>query len=139
MRYSHTSKTLTDSIVSGSPPAVVVERHPTHTLREWLARAGVSAGPVFRRVDRHGNVGDKAMAGASVALILKRAGGAAGMDRGALGAHGLRSGFATSMSRAGVDLRRIMNQTGHRSVAVAMRYVQEGERLRDDFTELARL
>jgi hypothetical protein len=32
-----------------------------------------------------------------------------------------------------------MNQTGHRSVAVAMRYVQEGERLRDDFTELARL
>lgn len=112
---------------------------PVGAMRAWLEAARIEAGPVFRKVDRHGNVADRALEASAVAFILKRAGAAAGMDVAPLGAHGLRSGFATSMSRANVGLPSIMSQTGHRSVATLLRYVHEGGRLRDDLTRSAGL
>lgn len=126
---------LTKHISPGSAPATC----PVGTLRAWLDAAGITSGPLFRKVDRCGTVGDRPLEASAVAYILKRAGLAAGMDARPLGAHGLRSGFATAMSRANVGLPQIMGQTGHRSATVAMRYVHEGGRMRDDFTRSAGL
>lgn len=40
--------------------------------------------------------------------------------------HSLRAGLATSAAMAGVSERAIMNQTGHKSVTVARRYIRDG-------------
>ena len=41
--------------------------------------------------------------------------------------HSLRAGFATQAAAVGVPLDRIMRQTRHSSVAVAMRYIREAD------------
>jgi site-specific recombinase XerD len=57
-----------------------LETCPVRTLRAWLALSGVSSGPLFREVDRHGNLGDDCLHPASVARIVKRACQLAGYD-----------------------------------------------------------
>lgn len=53
----------------------------------------------------------------SVALIVKRAASAAGLDPAIYSGHSLRAGLATSAAAAaGVSERAIMKQTGHRSL-----------------------
>ena len=112
---------------------------PVECLRRWREAAGITAGPLFRPIDRHGHVGRRALTGASVALVVKRAARSAGLDPTRLAGHSLRSGFATSMSMAGAPLPEIMQQTGHRSAQMAMRYVQEADRLRQNHTVRAGL
>lgn len=112
---------------------------PVRALRAWLDAAVIDDGPVFRKVGRYGEVGHRPMAPASVAYVIKRAARAAGMDPRPISGHSLRSGFATSMSAAGLDLPAIMRQTGHKSTAMAMRYVQDGARLKDNYSAKAGL
>ena len=40
--------------------------------------------------------------------------------------HSLRAGLATSAAEAGASERSIMNQTGHRSVAMVRKYIRDG-------------
>ena len=46
--------------------------------------------------------------------------------------HGPRAGLATSSAAGGVSERAIMNQTGHRSLALVRRYICDGELFGDD-------
>ena len=45
---------------------------PVLALKEWLERAGISEGAVFRGVDRWGNLEKRALTPQAVNLILKR-------------------------------------------------------------------
>ena len=51
-----------------------------------------SLGPLFRPIDRFGRVGDERLSDRSVALIVKRAVEAAGLDPARYAAGSLRSG-----------------------------------------------
>ena len=64
-------------------------------VRDWLELAGVAEGPVFRSVDRHGNVRSTRLTGRAVALILKRAAAEAGIEEREISGHSLRAGFVT--------------------------------------------
>jgi len=44
--------------------------------------------------------------------------------------HSLRAGLATSAAAAVVEERAIMQQTGHKSVTVARRYIRDGSLFR---------
>lgn len=44
--------------------------------------------------------------------------------------HSLRAGLATSTAAAGVEERTIMQQTRHKSVTVARRYIRDGSLFR---------
>ena len=96
---------------------------PVRALRAWLAVAG-QEGPVFRSVDKRGRIGVRALTGAAVALIVKRAVERAGLDSERFAGHSLRAGFATTAARKGRDLAGIMRQTGHKSERVARAYVR---------------
>jgi site-specific recombinase XerD len=98
----------------------------------WSGAAGLVAGPVFRRVDRHGNVGAEALSAQSVALVVKARAAAVGIDAERVSGHSLRSGLATSAAAAGASERSIMAQTGHKSVTMARRYIQRGSVFRDN-------
>ena len=54
---------------------------PVAVLKEWLQRADIPKGPIFRAADRWGAVGDRALTPQSINLILKRRCAAAGSTR----------------------------------------------------------
>ncbi len=106
-------------------------------LTAWLRIAGISAGAVFRAIDRHGHLAGRAMVPRSLAEIVKYRAGRAGLDPADYSGHSLRSGFVTSAGRAGVSLQEVMQLSGHRTPAVAMRYHQAGDVLRSRAARLA--
>lgn len=108
--------------------SVLLIGRPVVVLREWLERAGIAEGAVFRAVDRWGHVERRALTPQSVNLILKRRIAQAGFDVKAFSAHGLRSGFLTETARRGIPLPEAMQQSQHRSVQQASRYYNDAER-----------
>jgi len=112
----------------GSHPATC----PVRALADWRAAGAIAAGPLFRRIDRHGNVGAARLSDRAVALIVQRAAAAAGLDPARYAGHSLRSGLATAAAQAGVGERAIMAQTGHRAVTMVRRYIRDGSLFRDN-------
>lgn len=105
---------------------------PVTALNQWLEATEIDRGAVFRRVRRGGHVTSDRMTGQSVNLRLKARADAAGVDAAGLGAHSLRSGFATHAASQGASERAIANQTGHRSVQVLRRYVKQATTFDDN-------
>ena len=101
---------------------------PVRALQAWLEV--IDDGPLFRSIDRHGNIGGR-LSDHSVALVVKRRGLSAGLDAKKLAGHSLRAGFATSAARAGKSEAAIMRQTRHKSVIVARRYIRQGTKWDD--------
>jgi site-specific recombinase XerD len=95
---------------------------PVAGLEHWLAASGITAGPLFRPVDRHGRIGAQRLTGRSVARIVKRAVKAAGIDERAFAGHSLRAGFVTSALENGEDLLKIMGITRHTDVNTLKEY-----------------
>ena len=97
---------------------------PGVALEDWLAQGGIKAGPIFRSVDRHGNLGASRLDGRAVARVLQGRAAAAGLDTQNLAGHSLRSGLATAAALAKVDERDIAARTGHRNLGVLRGYIQ---------------
>jgi integrase len=110
-------RTKTSSADAGEN--VLVVGRPVEALRAWLAFSKIDAGPVFRRIDKWGNVGAAALDPQSVNAMIKRRCAIAGFDPEQFSAHGLRSGYLTEASRAGVPLPEAMQQ--------AARYYHEAQ------------
>ena len=113
------------------PLAKSVERCPVKALQAWLDLAGIGAGPIFRRINRHdGIVGDAALTGQSVALILKSAvAHSKGVEASkAISGHSLRAGFVTEAATIGMQTSVIMGQTGHKSLEMVMRYIRPAQK-----------
>jgi integrase len=100
---------------------------PVKALTDWLSLLPTTYGPIFGRVDRHGNVLDQRLSPEAVSLIVKGRVAAAGFDPSLYSGHSLRAGFATAAAQAGVAGWRIRQQTGHASDAMLARYIRDGE------------
>jgi len=103
---------------------------PVRAVRAWLDVAVIVRGPIFRPVDRHGNVAGTQLTDQSVALVVKRCAKAAGLDPRRYAGHSLRSGLATAAAMADVSERAIMAQTGHKSLPMVRRYIRDGSLFR---------
>ncbi|SRR5579883_132879 len=101
---------------------------PVEVLREWLERAAISKGPIFRAIDRWGAIAERPLSPQSINLVVKRRCAMAGLDPTEFAAHGLRSGYLTEAARQGVALSEAMQQSQHRSVQQAAGYYNEAER-----------
>ncbi len=100
---------------------------PVRSLRRWLKESHIKSGPVFRAIDRHGNLAPRGIHRASVSWILKRAARRARMKTEPLGGHSLRAGCATQASMNGANERDIMRQTGHKSAETLAKYIRIGQ------------
>lgn len=116
----------------GVPYGQELETCPVRSLQKWWKAGAITSGPIFRPINRHGQIGASRLSDKAVALIVKRCAEAAGLDPALYAGHSLRAGFATSAAAAGVEERAIMKQTGHKSVTVARRYIREGSLFRDN-------
>jgi integrase len=105
---------------------------PVRALRAWLDTAGIVEGPLFREVNRHGQVQAAALTGRSVSRLVKDAAQAAGLDPTAYSGHSMRAGFVTVATLAGRGEASIMKKTGHKSVAMMRKYQRAAELWKDD-------
>ena len=105
-------------------PALGGNLCPVQALQEWLNVAHIASGRVFRAVDRHGNVKTGGLTGQSIALVVKEAARAAGLDWRSFSAHSLRSGFVTSAMNAEASDSDVMEVTHHKSLATLREYRQ---------------
>jgi site-specific recombinase XerD len=97
---------------------------PVTNLETYLRQATITEGRVFRAIDRHGNL-KRSMTDQSVALIIKKLTGQAGLE-GEYSGHSLRAGFATQAAKNGVEERRIAYTTRHKNMEVLRKYIREG-------------
>lgn len=118
----------TKTTENDSNAIVFLVGRPVTALIQWLERAGITEGPVFRGIDRWGNLERRALTPQSVNLILKRRVQQAGLDPRLFSAHGLRSGYLTETARRGIPMAEAMQQSLHRSVQQASAYYNEAER-----------
>ncbi|WP_263842046.1 site-specific integrase [Salinibacter sp.] len=120
---------IRDPKESDEPATIQVPDHvpgleptPNEALRKWLQAAGIDSGPLFRMVDRWGNVRDGALSGYSVNQIVKERIGAVGEDPSDYGAHSLRAGFATQAYMDGIGEHEAAAQTRHSSLETLREY-----------------
>ena len=105
---------------------------PVRTIQSWLEQVAISTGPLFRSINRHGQIQPGRLSGIDVARIVKKLVKRAGLDAAKYAGHSLRAGHATSAAIAGASERSIMNQTGHRSVQMVRRYIRDGNLFREN-------
>jgi integrase len=105
---------------------------PVRNVQAWLEIAGATAGPLFRSINRHGQVQAGRLSGIDVARVVKKLAERAGLDAGKYAGHSLRAGHATAAAIAGASERSIMRQTGHRSVQMVRRYIRDGSLFREN-------
>jgi site-specific recombinase XerD len=98
---------------------------PVRVVQTWLEQSAINEGPLFRSINRHGQIQSRRLSGVDVARIVKKLAERAGLDASQYAGHSLRSGHATSAAIAGASERSIMNQTGHRSVQMVRRYIRD--------------
>lgn len=77
-------------------------------MSAWLTMSGIDEGPVFREVDRHGNVSDDRLSGRAIPDVVKKWAAAIGLDSAEYSSSSLRSGFFESAADAGAHDRDIM-------------------------------
>ncbi len=126
----HLRRSKTDQEGVGRKIAIPFARGsvcPVEAIRDWLTTSGISDGPVFRPVTRHGRIGALSLSGHAVAEIVKARARAAGLNPVNYSGHSLRAGLITSAAMLGVSVWKIKAQSGHRTDAMVSRYVRDAD------------
>ena len=101
---------------------------PVNAYLAWITLAGLTEGPVFRAVDRWGNVSDNGLHINSLVPLLRSLFNAAAIPFvEQYSGHSLRRGFATWATSNGWDVKTLMEYVGWRDVQSAMRYVESSD------------
>jgi site-specific recombinase XerD len=96
-------------------------------VRAWTAWSGLArldAGPAFRPIDRHGNIGVTRLSDRSVTIVVRRAAANAGLDADAYSGRSLRLGMILAATAVGASDEQIAQQTGHRTRRLVRAYQQ---------------
>ena len=119
----------------GVPRGQRAETCPVRAVEGWLRASAIRYGPVFVRVTRWGTVEPgRGLSGEGVRLVLRRRAEQAGVEGTWLepvSPHGLRAGFVTQATKAGLPDEAIMAHTRHKDAKAMRRYVRRA-RLLDD-------
>lgn len=108
-------------ITYGSNP----ETCPVRTLQDWLSRAEITSGPIFRPINRHDQISTKRLTGHAVAGIVKKYIKGINFPSENYSGHSLRAGFVTEAASNDASIDAIMRQTGHRSVEMVREYIRK--------------
>lgn len=126
----HLRRSKTDPAGAGREIGIPLGQNPATcpvaAVKAWLTAGDVGAGPVFRAINKYGNVAQTRLSDAAVVQIVKRSAYAAGLDPRRFAGHSMRAGLATQAAMNGVAEADIQRQTGHKSVAMLRRYVRLG-------------
>lgn len=99
---------------------------PVNAYINWITAAGLARGPVFRRLDRWGNLAGQGINPNSIIPMLRRIFQQAGVPADLYSSHSMRRGFATWASSNGWDIKSLMSYVGWKDLKSALRYVDAG-------------
>jgi len=99
---------------------------PVSAYLNWITVAGLARGPVFRRLDRWGNLAEAGVNPNSMIPMLRRIFQQAGVPAEMYSSHSMRRGFATWASANGWDIKSLMSYVGWKDLKSALRYVDDG-------------
>lgn len=130
------ARSKTDPEQQGEEVAIPRGKHaatcPVLALKTWREAAELTAhGPLFRPINRWGQVGRDALHPDAVRRILIRRAKQAGISVPSgerLSPHGLRAGFVTEAFQANARDEQIMAHTRHRDLRTMRRYVRRSRR-----------
>jgi integrase len=98
---------------------------PVTAYQAWVALAGLTQGPVFRKIDRWGCLADEGMHTNSMIPLLRKLLREAGVHAPQeYSSHSMRRGFAGWARASGWDLKELMEYVGWKDVKSAMRYLE---------------
>lgn len=101
---------------------------PVAAYEVWLAASGLGDGPVFRRINRWGQLSDEGLQASSVVPLLRALLQDAGLPQAdRYSSHSLRRGFATWANANQWDLKMLMEYVGWKDVRSAMRYIDAAD------------
>lgn len=100
---------------------------PVAAYLQWIEVAGIAHGPVFRKLDRWGNLGDQALHSNSLIGLLRRMLERAGVPATLYTGHSLRRGFATWATSNGWELKALMTYVGWKDPKSALRYIDSAQ------------
>jgi site-specific recombinase XerD len=129
----HIRRSKTDQEGRGRivPVPIGSKLKPVAALDAWLEAAGITTGPIFRRIRRGDRLTAERLSAAAVALIVKTYAGLAGYDVDDFAGHSLRSGFVTQALEDGADLLKVMAITGHEEVRTLKEYDRRASAFRN--------
>lgn len=141
---------LHEGQVIGLPYGSQPETCPVRAYQKWLEASGVSHGPVFRAINRHGQLATAALSDKAVALILKRAVRASALAHGAtpeeaqaraaeVSGHSLRAGLATSAAVNNAPSHAIQRQLRHKKLETTLGYIRTGQLFQQNAAGMAGL
>ena len=106
-------------------------------LDRWLVTVGERRGPVFRPVDKHGNIGRGPLSARSVGHVVDRRHTEAGVQP--TSTHDFRRTFVGDLLDAGADLAHVQQLAGHASATTTARYDRRPGRARRAAVDKLRL
>ena len=134
----HLPRSKSDQEGQGAALGILYGQHvptcPVRSLRAWLRVSRIEEGAIFRGISRHAHLADHAMTGRTVANIIKKRFGSAGLDPAPYSGHSLRAGFCTQAARAGEQERDIMRHSRHKDVHTLRKYIRAGTTFQENPT-----
>lgn len=118
--YDHAERQLRIIGKGNKERAVPVALAAVPVLNDWLNLLGTRRGPMFRPIDRHGNIRDGAMTPRAIGYIVDRTRKRAGLPP--LATHDFRRTFIGDFIDAGGDLAQAQRIAGHASVTTTAQY-----------------
>lgn len=106
---------------------------PVQAYINWVTAAGIARGPVFRKLDRWGNLAEAGINSNSLIPLLRRIFEQTGVSADLYSSHSMRRGFATWAAANGWDIKALMTYVGWKDMKSAMRYIDTA----DSFGDLA--
>lgn len=126
--YLPQSKSDRNSLGRTFKAPALKELCPVKAYVDWIELAGLISGPVFRGIDRWGNLSDTGLHINSLIPLLRSLFEIAGIALPEqYSGHSLRRGFATWAGANGWDLKTLMEYVGWRDVQSAVRYMESAD------------
>lgn len=101
---------------------------PVTAYRNWIDLTTLTEGPVFRSIDRWGNVSPAGLHINSLLKLMRSVFSRAGLGTPeAFSSHSLRRGFAGWANANGWDVKTLMEYIGWKDVKSAMRYIDAAD------------
>jgi site-specific recombinase XerD len=104
---------------------------PVKATRDWLKRARIKSGPIFRPISKADRVLNRRLSDRAVAEVVKASARRVGLKAKDFSGHSLRSGFLTSAARRGASIFRMMDVSRHKSVDTLRSYIRDAELFSD--------
>lgn len=101
---------------------------PVAAFNAWIDLAGLTEGPLFRKINRWGHVGDDNLHANSLIPLLRGLLAEAGVESPEkYSSHSMRRGFAGWARSSGWDIKELMEYVGWKDIKSAMRYLDTSD------------